>query len=60
MTHSIDQTGAVKRLFMQQRCEVIGDFSFVVPMGHLFLHILNHLHHLDVGASVLRPFERAQ
>ena len=38
---------------MQQFAQVGGELLVVVPVLHVLLDVLEHLHHLDVGAAVL-------
>ena len=55
---TVDLTGAVAGLTVQQLVEVIPDGAVVMGI-HVFLDILEHLHHLGVGAAVERTLQGA-
>ena len=58
VTQTVDLTGAVTGLTVQQLVEVILDGAVIMGI-HIFLDILEHLHHLGVGAAVERTLQGA-
>ena len=56
MSHTIDQTGVIESVFVQQGTQIITNFFFVVPVFDGFLHIFKHTDNFDVGTAVFRTF----
>ena len=58
--HAVDEPRFVECLPVQQRAQVALDGGFVRPVGQRLLHVVEHLHHLDVRAAVLGPLQAGQ
>ena len=56
MSHTVDETGVVEGFLVQQAGEIGGYFLLILPVFHLFLHVVEHLYHFDIGAAVLGAF----
>ena len=52
VAHAVDQARLVKGLLVEQGLEVVAHLVLVLPVPDGLLHVLKHLHHLDVGAAV--------
>ena len=59
MTHSVNQSGSVKRFLIEQSYKVILDLALVFCVDAL-LHVVEHLDDLDVCTAVPRPFQGTQ
>lgn len=57
---AVDQTAAVKRLFVEDTREVSGDGIVALPVGNIGHNVGKHVHDLDVRAAVARTFQRAE
>ena len=60
MTHTVNQTGMIECILVQEPAEILSDLLLVLPVVHPLLHIVKHLNNLDIRAAVLRPLQRAE
>ena len=59
MANAIDQSGLVISLPTQHAIEISVDFIGVLPVLDVLLQVVEHVYHLNVGATMKRTLERA-
>ena len=60
MTHSVDNSGTVKSILMEDLLEISEDLIIVVPVRNAPLKFFEHLDNHDVRTAVFRSLERTQ
>ena len=60
VAHAVDQALVVECLLVQDLAEVVLDLVLVGLVADGLADVVDHLHHLDVGAAVLGAFQRAE
>ena len=60
MAHAVDQARFVKGLLVQQILEILPHLVLILPVPYVLLHVLKHLHHLDIGTAMLGTLQRGQ
>ena len=59
MANAIDQSGPVISLPTQHAIEISVDLIGVLPVLDVLLQVVEHVYHLNVGATMERTLERA-
>ena len=59
MTDAIDKSALVVHLLIENTVEIGVNLVHGCPVLYLFLKVMNHVNHLDVGSSVQRTLKRA-
>ena len=60
MADAVDESGVVKGIPVEELFQIGAHLVIVLPVAHLPLDLVKHMHHLDVGAAVLGPLQAAQ
>ena len=58
MSHTIDQTGMVKCLFIKDLTEIIFHFFLIGPVFYVCLDVLEHILHFQVCTTMTRSLQR--
>ena len=59
MANAVDQSCMVECVLAQQAFQITGNLFFVRPVLYFLLHILEHLHYLDVRTAVTGTLQGA-